>query len=408
MSPGTETLPSPPNEQTPEDSHDPRFWIETPDFAELAGVERQTAWKALKRCHSGGTWHKTPLIVRMVDSVGGNGGKAYQVFAPSLPPELAAVWREGHPELFETPASEAQIAPSAPETPTEKLYRHRLEIADFRLGLIMPALRHPRHTAGRIEAIRGICSKSHIMPGGKSITPCDKTVYNWIRRYETAGGKQGLMPESRSDLNERRVIISRTFDNACPLPDEKKSELEAAIVEYVKGLFIDTFTSRPKIQLLASAELVRQAKLAGWAGADLKNCDVGFHLVRRHQHYRLNNVMQNDAQAWADTYKPRIHRTSANLLPMDIVMGDVHPVDILKEREDGTTATARMISWMDVATGRYIADYVLCGPRQGITQAHVAASFVKMVKSWGLCGKVGSVADRDRETGRQNHLRRSG
>lgn len=384
MLPDTQTIPLPLEAPLQEGFEDPRFWLETADFADLAGIERQTAWKALKRCYNGGTWHKTALHVRMVASTGGNSGQAYQVFAPSLPPELSAAWQDAHPELFKAEETEATPAPTAPETQAEKLYRRRLEVADFRLSVILPALRYRHRTRGRTEAIRGICSKTYTAPNGRTVKPCTATICDWLERYETAGGKQGLIPTARTDLQGRRVIISRTFDKASPFSYEEKSKLWENVANCIKSLLSDTFTPLPKVQLLVTAELVRLSKEAGWNGATLENCDIGLNQVRQYKHFRLENIRRHDAQEWSDTYRPRIHRKRGSLRPMDIVMGDVHPVDILKEREDGTTATARMISWYDVATGRYIADYVLCGPRQGITQAHIAASFVKMVKAWGL------------------------
>lgn len=308
MSLDNQTLPLPLNEPVPEGFEDSRFWLETVEFSELAGIHRTNSLAALKRCHAGGTWHNAALHVRLVASVGGNSGQAYQVFAPSLPPELAAAWKEAHPELFKVAEAEAVPAPTAPETHAEKLYRRRVEVADFRLSIILPALRYGHRTRGRTDSV--------------------------------ANG--------------------------------------------IKSLLSDSFTPLPKVQLLMTAELVRLSREAGWNDASLENCDIGINQVRKYKHYRIENIRRHDAQEWSDTLNPRIHRKKGQLRPMDIVMGDVHPVDILKERKDGTTATARMISWYDVATGRYIADYVLCNPRQGITQAHIAASFVKMIKAWGL------------------------
>ena len=363
---------------------DTRFWIETTAFAELAGIHRTTALAAIKRCHTGGTWHKTAMHVRMVASAGGKSGQAYQVFAPSLPAELAAAWHEAHPELFEQAEADAPPTPSAAETPEEKVHLRRLAVADFRLGIIMPALRYRHRTLARTEAIRGICSKTYTTPSGRTMKPCTASVADWLKRYETAGGKQGLIPVARSDLKGRRVIISRAFDNASPFSDDEKLKLWESVEKMIKGLLSDTFTTFPKARLFATAELVKLAREAGWDGATLENCDVGLNQIRQFKHYRTENIRRHDAQEWSDTFTPRIHRKRGDRRPMDIVMADVHPVDILKERADGGMATARMISWYDVATGRYIADYILCGPRQGVTQAHVAASFVKMVKAWGL------------------------
>lgn len=72
------------------------------------------------------------------------------------------------------------------------------------------------------------------------------------------------------------------------------------------------------------------------------------------------------------------------LRPLDIVVGDVHPVDIVIERPDGSQATPRLIAWLDLATNDVFYSLVLLNPREGIKQAHIAASFVDMVQAWGL------------------------
>ena len=77
-------------------------------------------------------------------------------------------------------------------------------------------------------------------------------------------------------------------------------------------------------------------------------------------------------------------RGRAGLLPMEIVMGDVHPVDILNKREDGSEATARMVSWLDLATNRVFYTLFLFEKGRSVTQAHIAYSFVQMVREWGL------------------------
>lgn len=69
---------------------------------------------------------------------------------------------------------------------------------------------------------------------------------------------------------------------------------------------------------------------------------------------------------------------------MQEVVGDVHPVDILVTRPDGSTATPRLIAWYDVATHRIFATLTLLDKDTGITRADVWNSFAAMVETWGL------------------------
>lgn len=103
------TLPLALPDPNAEGIEDPRFWIDAGDFSALSGIKNSATYAALSRCYTGGTWRKASLVVRVVDSVGGNAGKAYQVFVPSLPVELASAWRDQHPALFETPEIPKQL-----------------------------------------------------------------------------------------------------------------------------------------------------------------------------------------------------------------------------------------------------------------------------------------------------------
>jgi len=70
--------------------------------------------------------------------------------------------------------------------------------------------------------------------------------------------------------------------------------------------------------------------------------------------------------------------------PMDIVIGDVHPVDILIQTADGREITPRLIAWLDWVSGDMHTTLVFLGKREGIKQEHIARAFVAMVKDWGL------------------------
>ena len=91
-----------------------------------------------------------------------------------------------------------------------------------------------------------------------------------------------------------------------------------------------------------------------------------------------------DARQFFDRMLPRIRRHREGLQPMDIVVGDVHPIDILLTRADGSTVTPRAIAWLDVATQRLHVTLVQLEKGEGIKQVHVAQAFAAMCSAWGL------------------------
>ncbi|HHX0887881.1 TPA: hypothetical protein ACU6E5_006037, partial [Pseudomonas aeruginosa] len=100
--------------------------------------------------------------------------------------------------------------------------------------------------------------------------------------------------------------------------------------------------------------------------------------------YALLAMHDKDARQFFDTRVPRIRRHRDGLRPMDIVVGDVHPIDILLTRADGSTVTPRAICWLDVATQRLHVTLVQLEKGEGIKQAHVAQSFTALCSAWGL------------------------
>ncbi|NJM31325.1 MAG: hypothetical protein HC855_15680 [Rhizobiales bacterium] len=75
------------------------------------------------------------------------------------------------------------------------------------------------------------------------------------------------------------------------------------------------------------------------------------HLIQRERDYRRVAIHRRDNKAYDDA-KPRIRRTRDGLLPMDLVFGDVHPIDIPVLRDDKTMAHARLVAFLDIATNR--------------------------------------------------------
>lgn len=386
MSHDDKTLPLALPDPNAEGIEESRFWLETNEFSELASINKSTARDAMSRCYTGGTWRKTSLVVRVVDSVGGNAGKAYQVFIPSLPPELSGKWQDQHPELFKKP----DVPKVLKHIPTSKLVaesnptRHAaIEKGVFLEALIKPALLQPKHTPGRGEMIRKIVASMPVtFPNGKQWTYNAKGISGLIAKYEK-GGLNALIRGPRNETGER-VIVSREFDKTAPFEEKELREIWTDLRQHIKNLYLSSHGTMPQIRNLANVRLVELSRAKGWAGANLENCDVGIAQVRKFKDLRKAAAKTMDAGKFADHFKPRVMRGRAGLLPMEIVMGDVHPVDILNKREDGSEATARMVSWLDLATNRVFYTLFLFEKGRSVTQAHIAYSFVQMVRAWGL------------------------
>lgn len=357
------------------------LWIGTAEFAELAGIDERNARKAAFRSLNGHIWHGTTLEVRAIDGCGGKGGKAYQVYVPSLPADLRATWQKRNPSALESPTAEAVALPAPAVIDTG--IAARVAERDWKLAIIAPALVFEKGSQGRAEVLRDIASRTHRDVNGKLATYSIDTLRDWCA-IAKAGDHSLLARPRRTDAGALRCLINRTWDKACPLPSTEKQRIADNIRTHIRGLWRECGRGEKKIASLASSKLLELSKAAGWHDATLPLCAVGLHVVRAESAVRLVAIKDKDAKKWFNNYIPRIHRSRDGLRPMDIVIGDVHPVDILLTREDGSEATARMIAWLDLATNDIFYSLVLLQRGKGITQAHITRSFVDMVQAWGL------------------------
>jgi len=100
------------------------------------------------------------------------------------------------------------------------------------------------------------------------------------------------------------------------------------------------------------------------------------------------DVARNDAKGFYDHYLPSINRTIKGLYPNDIVVGDVHPIDIKLTRKDGSEVYARAISWYNVATHGFMIVLIKLEKNEGVKRIHIAQAFSVLVENWGLPKKL--------------------
>lgn len=351
-------------------------WLSTSELAGLAGIDENRVRRACRRCvEEGGTWRRATPQVRRRD------GKAYEVFAPSLPPDLYEKWLAAQPKQ-PVPVQETAHLPALLEKPGIRLPEPEwIEEAKWKLALIEPALAHPPRSRARGGAVAQIAAIEHAKPDGRAIRIGERTLADWIRKYETSG-LQGLVRQRRHDAP--RVFITRKWDAACPLPDEAKAAIADKITTYIKSLWRTASPGCNNTARFATTELQRLCHEAGWDGATLEHCRITRATVEKYRYCSLAHTFRKDAKAFFDHHRPRIQRDYSSLQPMELVVGDVHPLDVVVRREDGSTATPRFIAWIDAKTRRLRGTIVLLDKNTGVTQADVWASFDEMVEDWGL------------------------
>lgn len=351
-------------------------WLTVKELSALAGNSERNARDACQRCHEGGAWHGVALVVRKHD------GKAYEVFAPSLPPNLYAKWLAAQPKPTVPVQDPVQLPATLENQPGKMTNPEDWPEAKWKRGLIEPALDLPARSRERASFIKDIAAREHTKPCGKVVRIPVRTLYQWIEKFESLG-IGGLVRQRRSDANGTRGLISRRWNAACPLQADSKNSIKAAIEAYIADLWANGAPGWKHVVELGHTKLMTMSHDAGWQEASLENCKLTRHYVEKFGKHRKVHLYK-DAKRYFDKDRPRIIRDSSLLLPMQLVVGDVHPVDILVTRPDGTTATPRLIAWYDVATHRIFATLILLDKGKGITRAHVWASFAAMVEAWGL------------------------
>lgn len=347
-------------------------WITTLQFSELAGLGERQARRALVSCHSGGKWNGVSLIVRYE-------GKALQVYAPSLPAELRDIWHDRYQAATSVEKTNALTIPSPDSYHRRIAEDYALE--RWKLELLATPLQYPKNSPERGASLRDLASKEITKPNGKPWKPSVSTLAAWIKTLEESDSK-ALRRKPREE-KAPRVLISRAWDKACPLAIEKKTRIAEHMATHVKSLWANGAPGWRRIDQLASVELMEQCQAEGWQGVSLAQCLPGRSFVEKFREYHLVALKEKNAKRFFDTQTPRIQRHRNGYKPGDIVIGDVHPIDVVREI-DGRMVHARLISWLDVATYDIFVTVVMLPPGRGIRQEDIAASFVDMVQAWGL------------------------
>lgn len=346
--------------------------LTTAQFADLAGIDARRARRAISRALENKPWRGARLVVEPVSGRGGLAGQSYTVRADSLPADLQQRLKD-HFAIVDHPVSRIDDRGSN---------KH-----DWYLVILSQAgvLALPPRSRERRAAIESLVARPlpdwNKPPRNKRLSI--RTVERWLEKYHRRGAK-AFVRLSRKDKNRGRVAISIAWDKAVNLDPVTSSKISEQLCKYVRGLIADG-AERTVINPLA-ADRLRVLTLE--VGIDVESLPAAvFALPRRFidQNLRLKNVYRFDKNRKAhEDAKPRIHRNRKDLVPMQLVCGDVHHLDIVMLRPDGSEAWAKAICWLDMATNRIWITLVLLDKGEGIRNAHVIDSFIEMVTAWGF------------------------
>lgn len=338
-------------------------WISTETFAEAAGISRQAAAKALRQAIGGRPWRRRRLQARLAPGRGGRSGVAYEVDANSLPSDLLAA---------------APAALGATVTAHRRTVPQEWRVLP-KLNALRDALAEDSGTPMRARELA-----LSAMREGRST----RTLYRWLANYE-AHGFRGLERAKPSNAGQRRVVVSRTFDQALLGAGYSPSLLEAIgkdVEASLKGLWASRAEQSGSTEIRRMAEFLL-AETCAKQGVRLRkaDCRLSRRAVERFAHFRVVNQRRNDRKAYDDS-KPRIRRDWTALAPMERVVADVKHLDVIVSRADGTPAWPKIVAFMDTGTGRVFAHPVLLPRGEGVRQEHVIEAFLAMVAdpAWGF------------------------
>lgn len=343
--------------------------IAASELAPLIGCSPQRARKLCAEFFNGRTrkWRGVILIAYKVRGIGGKAGDSYQVLVSSLPLDLQTALKASlNVDL-------RQVKETSSAALTYEFYR-------INFGQI---LQHKAHSKARGKGITAAAERSYLCPDGVTRKFTERTIRRKLAMLER-GDLAALHGRHRSDKGKHRVIISMKFDNPardCGLSAETVAEIRAKLETYIRS-HIAKGASRKVTMANASFKLQDLARERGFE-APLEACAIAPRFIEAAAGHKLLAQYDRDRKAYEDS-KPRIQRSATQYLPMDIIIGDVSPSDIIMTRPDGSLATARFIAWMDCANRRLFVSVVLCDKGNGIRNADVLQSYMDMVATWGM------------------------
>ncbi len=219
------------------------------------------------------------------------------------------------------------------------------------------------------------------MIGGKITFYAEKTLREWVGLYES-GGAAALMPKARAGRGHARVMITRAWDSGIDLTEDQKIKVAAELDIIARSYIANDGVSNPKVIGQCATDLFNISVNAGskLGKSRLERlCRLNGRWALKFKAYRDLHNKNKDHKRYQDEMVPRIRR-ELHPVPLGLVYGDVHYVDLLVE-ERGAPVRVRLIAWMDASSNFLWATPVFLAAGGGFTQADVTESVLQLCTS---------------------------
>lgn len=194
--------------------------------------------------------------------------------------------------------------------------------------IIAPIVAHPKGSRLRAAAFRAAAGQQHLV-GSDWSRFSERTLRDWVQAAEE-GGPVALMPAGhRSDKGTFRVRITRRWQDGCGLPEEVQDRISKQMEGIARGLILKGRSER-ETRRLAATELQRLSVEAGviLPKAELAAlCKLTGAWLSRFCEMKAARDYTADHKRYSDNHEFRVDR-SLTRLPMEVLMGDVHRVDM--------------------------------------------------------------------------------
>lgn len=376
-------------------------WLSVAVLSDLAGIAQQNVKKAI----GNGRWRGADLIVRQVEvGRGGAGGMAPQVHVDSLPADLRAAWYlaqgvELH-RAVDPATGEVRLTPGA-DLKNDPKWEDRAALARWRLNVIRPLVQQPKGSPARKALAEDLAARQVPHPDGRAKRISRATIYGWVSAYDK-DGLAGLMPATRRARGQARTVVSTAWDGffAGRIAGADHQGVGDEVTHYIRSLWAAGASGWRTICDMSTTRLIELSRdlrivpfdalplgsLSDASGAPTQFgiCAVSAYTVRRERQYKVIAIRDKDNARYQDTIAPTIRRDYSQLKPREIIVGDVHPMDIMIRRQNGRVAYPKAISWFDPSTGEIHMTIILLEEGEGVRREHIAMSFEGMVAAWGL------------------------
>ncbi len=348
-------------------------WLDAASFGTIADFGPQHARKVLKNAHEGKDWQGSRLNIIQTECQGGAGGKQYLVALSSLPAEM-----QTRAKSLDLPLREPFDRLSHGE-----IAEWQREEAKFRLHVINPAINTTPRSSERALALKRIAKGAHRDRNGAAKTVSERTARIWLDAYEEKG-LSGLVPKASPVRGARRVLISRRWDAEIDLDNTARATVASELEQYARDGTAAGWSTRTVARQCGE----KLTELSKQHGSQLSRqkltaiCTLTKKWASRFDEFRRVDRFRHDNKAWDDRDKPRILRKLSDR-PMDVVFGDVHPIDIYMRlpANPKRQLRLRLIAWMDDATRFIWGKLAAFGPGTGVRKTDIADSLFDLVVS---------------------------